>query len=121
VIIEDAESAEDDIAQLIPKRTGSHLSQTQKNNLQKVKKDFRLIDNHGGASQERKEMVTSTTINQLNNDQSGAKKLNSLTHNNYSSGGNPSYSSKMSKTMSKNKMKLKLAADILNLKKDQVV
>ena len=26
VIIEDAESAEDDIAQLIPKRTGSHLS-----------------------------------------------------------------------------------------------
>lgn len=28
VIIEDAESAEDDIAQLIPKRTGSHLSQT---------------------------------------------------------------------------------------------
>ena len=67
VIIEDAESAEDDIAQLIPKRTGSHLSQTQKNNLQKVKNNMRLIEhpNVVGPNEERKEMVTSTTMNQL--------------------------------------------------------
>lgn len=66
-------------------------------------------------------MVSSTTHYQLT-EQPGAVKMNSLQESNYTPGqANSNQLSKMSKTMSKNKMKLKLAAEILNLKKDQVV
>lgn len=64
-------------------------------------------------------MVTSTTLGQLN-EQTGAMKMSSLQETaNYTSGqASTNYSSKMSKTMNKNKMKLKLAAEIHYLKKD---
>ena len=45
--------------------------------------------------------------------------MSSLQETNYTSGqANTDFSSKMSKTMNKNKMKLKLAAEIHYLKKD---
>ena len=62
-------------------------------------------------------MLTSTTTHQLN-DQSDTFKSTSLA--NVNSISHNSYQSKTSKTLSKNKMKLKLAAEILGLKKEQV-
>ena len=83
----------------------------------------RMPEQETKRSEERKEMVTSTTLQQLN-EQTGAMKMSSLQEKtNYTSGQtntdlNANFSSKMSKTINKNKMKLKLAAEIHYLKKD---
>lgn len=46
-------------------------------------------------------------------------KSNSLAHTHVSSANHHSYQTKLSKTLSKNKMKLKLAAEFVNMKKEQ--
>ena len=120
MIFETTEEAEDDIAQLVPKKgSSSHMSNTYKLNMQKISRDMRQSEQVMVADTNRaEESLEKGHSSHDNQHQSDMFKSSSLVNK---SGSHLSNQNMMSKTMSKNKMKLKLAAEILGLKKDQMM
>lgn len=120
MIFETTEEAEDDIAQLVPKKgSSSHMSNTYKLSMQKISRDTRQSEQVVVADANRAEGSLEKGHSSHDNQyQSDMFKSSSLVNK---SGSHLSNQNMMSKTMSKNKMKLKLAAEILGLKKDQMM
>lgn len=117
VIFEVTEAAEDDVAQLIPQKRGSVQSQTQKIDLAKVNDhQLDLVKKNVPGTVEARNEVQTSTPEQSPSDQPSTFKNRSQLNTNLST--KATNQQKMSKMISKNKMKLKLAAEILNLKKN---
>ena len=105
MIFETTEEAEDDIAQLVPKKgSSSHMSNTYKLNMQKISKDVHIRQSDqvmvadANRAEESLEKGHSSHDNQY---QSDMFKSSSLVNK---SGSHLSNQNMMSKTMSKNKI-----------------